>query len=342
MALKVKISWLVSRLSRNIIFWLAFAMLHFRGTIFDYFLLVFFLAVSFGIPAYIHNMYLIPKFFLSRKYALYIPLLISLLIASCIYSYLIGNWVNKKLISLDMLAKVSGYSLYYYVFITILTFVLLSFGKLIADAVQNQLRLEDLQKNRLESELKILRSQINPHFLFNALNTIYGMVRRTDLEAAKGVLMLSDILRYNLYECNEPAISLNKEIEMIRQYITFTQLRHQNKNNIKFDITEDIGRQKIAPLLLIPFIENAFKHGLIWDSDISWVNIKLFVSGNTLFFECINSNFKMHAKDIVPDAGGIGLLNVKRRLELIYPGTHELTINDNDNEYIVQLKLVLS
>jgi len=241
-----------------------------------------------------------------------------------------------------MLAKVSGYSLYYYVFITILTFVLLSFGKLIADAVQNQLRLEDLQKNRLESELKILRSQINPHFLFNALNTIYGMVRRTDLEAAKGVLMLSDILRYNLYECNEPAISLNKEIEMIRQYITFTQLRHQNKNNIKFDITEDIGRQKIAPLLLIPFIENAFKHGLIWDSDISWVNIKLFVSGNTLFFECINSNFKMHAKDIVPDAGGIGLLNVKRRLELIYPGTHELTINDNDNEYIVQLKLVLS
>jgi LytS/YehU family sensor histidine kinase len=193
-----------------------------------------------------------------------------------------------------------------------------------SDAFQNQRNMEYLQQQRIEDELESLKSQINPHFLFNALNTIYGMARRTDQKTANAVVTLSDILRHNLYESSEAYISMQKEIQSIKQYISFLQLRVHQKENISLEIEAEQTTQRIRPLLLLPFIENAIKHGLETHPD-AWVKVVFKLNDDLLCFECINS-CPNNTQTKVSDHNGIGLKNVKRRLELCYPGQHELNI----------------
>lgn len=334
-------SFMFSRVTRNIVFWLLFTLYHYssRGNVPLFYVVLFFvLTISYGIPCYIHNLWLIPRFLLRRKYWQYISLFIVLLVLTCVESFYITHFANDTFPGLNYMGDSQNVSMAKHAFPSLLMFAMLAFGKFMADAINNNRKMEDLERQKLQSELENLKSQINPHFLFNSLNTIYGMARRTDYETADAVIKLSDILRYVLYDCDVDKISLEQEFKFVMQYIEFTRLRMHNRGDINLEINSSVNGHSIAPLLLMPFVENAIKHGLGKHSKNSKVDVRMELKEDTLHFLCSNSNYN---KAKTNGAGGIGLKNVKRRLELLYPDKYQLNIQDN-NEYIVDLKLKLT
>jgi two-component system LytT family sensor kinase len=344
MQLKVITSKLTGRVSRNIIFWLVTTYyLHGSSVVFYpyYPVLLVVVFISFGIPGYIHNLWLIPRFLLRRKYLQYTLLLVLLLLLTVAGSFYETHWVNDHVHGLNYMGASKDVAMMYHLFPTMLMLSFLAFGKFMGDSIRNQKKLEDLQKEKLQSELESLRSQINPHFLFNALNTIYGMARRTDHATADAIIKLSDILRHGLYECEDQQISLDKEIVFLKQFVEFAQLRLHDKEKIQLAIDAEVNDQHIAPLLLIPFIENAIKHGLQSNED-SWVKVDLSVLQNSLTFSCRNSCNNLRTGGAVAVSSGIGLKNVRRRLELLYPGNYLLDIKHEPHQFAVTLKLQLS
>jgi LytS/YehU family sensor histidine kinase len=192
-----------------------------------------------------------------------------------------------------------------------------------------------LRSEKLETELKFLRSQTNPHFLFNALNNIYTLTLIKSDKAPDYLLVLSDMLRYMLYECNAPKVRLEKEIGYIRHFISLNLLKDSRGLNVNFDCGEIPDHLEIAPMLLIPLVENAFKHSKFEDKANGWINIKLQVFGESLHLNVQNSlPEKSQSKD---DTGGIGLVNVRRQLELIYPDQFKLNIEEQDHVFSVDL-----
>lgn len=197
-----------------------------------------------------------------------------------------------------------------------------------------------LQKEKLEAEMKFLKSQINPHFLFNSLNNIYTLILVQSESAGPNLLKLSDMLRYMLYDCKADKVPLIKEIEYIKNYIDLIKLKDSSGLNVQVELSEEHPQLMVAPLLFIPFIENAFKHSKIEDLERGWIKIKLDTQIDKIRLLVQNSipeaNFN---KDNV---GGIGLQNVKKQLELMYPEEHILHIQQQGNEYIVSLTIHMS
>lgn len=181
-----------------------------------------------------------------------------------------------------------------------------------------------LRAEKLEAEIKFLKSQINPHFLFNALNNIYTLTLLKSDAAPENLLKISAMLRYMLYDCNAPRVPLRKEVEYLRNFIDLFRLKDSSGIDVRLDLDESRPEMPIAPLLLIPFVENAFKHSDIEKIGRGWVDIRLGTSAHALVFEVKNSLPDVPgSKDTT---GGIGLENVGRQLELLYPGRHRLEI----------------
>jgi len=183
-----------------------------------------------------------------------------------------------------------------------------------------------------ESELSFLRSQVNPHFLFNNLNNIYSLVYYKSDQSLNAISGLSELLRYMLYDTNDTVL-LTTEIAYIEKYIALQQLRFEHPSDVDFKVSGDLDAVNLPPLLLIPFIENAFKHGD--DSVKNWLNISLKTTQDDIDFYC--SNKKVVKK--TDATGGIGIANVKRRLELLYPEKHNLEIIDTDELFTIKLNL---
>jgi len=198
---------------------------------------------------------------------------------------------------------------------------------------QRELQEKELQLQVRNAELSFLRSQVNPHFLFNNLNNIYSLVYRGSAEALNAIAGLSELLRYMLYNQSE-AINLNQEITYIDKFIALQQLRYESPSQVKISYPAGQLNVEIPPLLLIPFIENAFKHGAPSTEEV-WLWIHIALDRNTLNFECINKIGQVH-KD---QTGGIGIENVSKRLELLYLGRHSLQTLVQDNLFTVKLKL---
>jgi two-component system, LytTR family, sensor kinase len=197
---------------------------------------------------------------------------------------------------------------------------------------------------RTTADLQFLRSQINPHFLFNALNTLYGTaLQENSNRTAEGVQKLGDMMRFMLHENMQPEISLDKEAEYLRNYIDLQLLRIEASENIeiKTEINETDCNHTIAPMLLIPFVENAFKHGISLKHK-SWIKISLHCDAESLYLDVYNSLHDRTAPDTEKDSHGIGLENVKQRLALLYPGTHKLNIHKTAREFIVHLTVKLT
>ena len=196
---------------------------------------------------------------------------------------------------------------------------------------------QKLEKEKLIVELQLLKSQLHPHFLFNTLNTLYSLTLEQSSQAPQTVLKLSGLLRYILYECNEPYTLLSREIESIRNYIELEKARFQDRLDIAVSFTGDIAGQKIAPLLLLPFIENSIKHGVSKQPDQSWINLHLHVEAGALQLKLINSRDEESASDVAePGSHGLGLQNVQRRLNLLYPD-HTLKLIADEDSYLVSL-----
>jgi len=196
-----------------------------------------------------------------------------------------------------------------------------------------------LKNQMLEAESQILKWQINPHFLFNTLNNIYALAQMKSPRAPDAIHRLSEMLRYVIYDCNEEFVSLKHEISYIKSYIALQLLKDDEISNVSYEFPEEESNLKIAPMLLISFIENSFKHSKIEDLKNGWIDLKIKLEEKNFIFDLRNS-----IPDVLPAKdrqGGIGLDNVKRRLELIYPKKYQLDINKGEKEFSVYLKLEL-
>jgi len=343
MTIKKIISVLCGRVALNVLFWLLFAFFHYypKENISGYFLMLAITILTYGPPVYVNNLLLIPGLLIRRKYIVYALSFVTLFILITLETYYVHGLLIQKIPKLSAFKPIMTMGLPFEIFPNLLMFGMFALGKFVADGLRNERRLEELERDKLENELASLKAQINPHFLFNALNTIFGMASRTDQETANAVLTLSDILRHNLYTSDKNEISLNDELNLIGKYISFTSLRLHHKDIIKLHITGDVTNQNIVPLILAPFIENAIKHGLDTHSRQKPVFVSISIAGHYLVFSCSNS--KLNDKLMqVKNPDGIGLKNVKRRLAICYPGRHELEIMDNSELFTVNLKLKLS
>ncbi len=196
---------------------------------------------------------------------------------------------------------------------------------------------KETEAQRTETELQFLKAQLNPHFLFNSLNSVYSLVRNKSNDAPEAVLTLSELMRYMLYEANQEIVPLIKEIEYIKNYVVLQRLRLSNSEDVKLSIKGEYEKKKIYPLLLISFIENAFKYGTDFKG-ITDINIKIEVIQNTLTFN-VNNVVGVHRKN--KHNSGVGLTNIKNRLELLYPDLHTLGIKEDNGRYVVDLTLIL-
>ena len=227
----------------------------------------------------------------------------------------------------------------FFIVYTIIT-MLLKLSKSWFVVSQLQKELLEKEKQKTEVELKALKAQINPHFFFNTLNSIYSMALDKDDRLPNTVLQLSDLMRYFLYKSKDNFIPLEKELTVVNDYIALQKLRSGAQLNIGTKMSGEINDQQIAPLLLITFLENAFKHGAKGSSENTFIRLDIKVERNKLNF--VVENNKGLIDDVNTDGyNGLGLENVKRQLELLYPGKHLLHIKDQPDRFSVELQLNL-
>ncbi len=196
-----------------------------------------------------------------------------------------------------------------------------------------------LQKENIQSQLQLLKAQVHPHFLFNTLNNIYSYTQNTSPVASQLVMGLSDMLRCILYECNRPLISLNKELKMLQDFIFLEKIRYGNKLDVNIDVPKDVDEFEIAPLLLLPFVENSFKHGASQMIEQPWISLSITIDDGSMRMKLVNGKAENYKAPT--ESAGIGIQNVQRRLELLYPNKHTLKIQDLEEVFIVDLTLEL-
>lgn len=289
---------------------------------------------------YINYLYLLPRFLTRKRYFEYVFTILFLLAASAFVKY--GMALHFGEVILHRHAK-SGSPLsfqeYYSAALAVSAFfVFLSAGvRFAVDWFSNEKLRKDLENEKLAAELAFLRSQINPHFLFNSLNNIYSLAYQKSEKAPEAILKLSGIMRYMLNESNEHVVAISEEIGYLKNYIQLQKLRFKDGGSLEFDLQgEDYSRQKIAPFVLIALVENAFKHGDCSDAE-NPVKICCTISPGTLLFK-VSNKISEFSKDREP---GTGLNNLKRRLDLLYRDKYSLEIVNNGSIYYCELSLVL-
>src|SRR5450432_814520 len=229
-------------------------------------------------------------------------------------------------------------SVFYDSFVNILFWVVLMLaGKMISDKIRSELYIAKIEKEKDTNELNFLRAQFNPHFLFNSINSIYGHIDKTNKPAREMLLKFSEMLRYQLYECNVEKIELDRELNYIKNYISLQKSRMDERIRVSSCFDAIDGNSKIAPLLLITFIENAFKYVGFNEREENFINIRLGQNEGKLHFNIINTrdNFSFRTDK----SSGLGIGNAKRRLELLYPDRHQLKIEGKDDRFEVDLIL---
>lgn len=195
-------------------------------------------------------------------------------------------------------------------------------------------RLALLEKQNLEQQLEYLRYQINPHFFMNTLNNIHALVDIDPEKAKDTILELSRMMRFVLYEGNKQGVPLSRELDFIRHYVTLMQLRYTDKVRIDIDLPTEVPDRQVPPLMLITFIENAFKHGVSYQRE-SFIEVQVEVNGDELQFSCRNSKSEKSNEE----KGGMGLANVRKRLNLLYDKRYSLHIKDDTDTYNVELTI---
>ncbi len=295
--------------------------------------------LTLALLVYLTNYLLIPNLLYKKKYTIFGILYLSLIFGVG----LLKIYINEKFLA----AYFKGIDVFSdfkeRVYDNIIPlFLLTTTGaaiKLVSDHLISQRRLSEISKEKAETELKFLKSQINPHFLFNSLNSIYFLIDKQNSDARRTLLQFSDLLRYQLYECNAETIEVEKEIAYLMDYIRLQEIRKSPDFEVQVKSVE-INGFRIAPLLLIPFVENAFKHISHYSGQKNYINVEIAKENGAFQFRVENS--KEERESSTAPEGGIGLVNVTRRLELLYPGKHELQIHNNATNFKIELNLLLS
>lgn len=291
--------------------------------------------LNYALGALVINYVLLPHFFYRKKYFLfffYVAIIVVVIIA-------VEELVLEQIYFPDTRGKYFPGVVYSLLDVMPIITILAGF-KFAWDASKKQLEVEELRSSVKESELQFLKLQINPHFLFNNLNNLYSYAIEQSPKTPSIILELSSVLRYMLYDCKEKYVALPKEIEHLKNFTQLNELQIEERGKVSFRTENIQSEYRIAPLILTVFIENAFKHSTASQSkDISIeININVTDSG-MLEFKCKNSFRSVTNTDNL--SKGIGLQNVKKRLLLLYPDLHELTISDSGEIYNVHLKMQL-
>jgi len=295
-----------------------------------------------AVGVYLNMLFLIPYFLKKEKYLLYGMLLIGDIFLSAEVTLLVFSYLSDLLFPGYYI--VSGYSLFdmakfQLIYIGLTT--LLELSSAWFRLAESEKKLLQTEQEKTLVELQALKSQINPHFLFNSLNNLYSMTLKKSDKAPDMILRLSSLMRYILYESSEQFVSLQKEVDCIIDYLEIQNLRIlETDPKINFDIKGAVKDKKIAPLIFLPLIENAFKHGMKGTVDTHFVKLSLDVKEDHLKFYIKNNKGK--AINVSNETeGGIGLGNIKKRLILIYPDRHTLKIMDSGSEFGVELEILL-
>ncbi len=290
--------------------------------------------------SYINIYYLIPKFLQNKKPLLYMLSLIGMAfllspILTSAYLLIYRNFLDEVSTRLEF--KNTAFIICLFVGLASMLF------KVTKDWLIHQQERKELESQKLQSELKFLKSQIDPHFFFNTLNNLYALtLKKSDL-APEIVLRLSEMMRYMLYECNELKVPLDKEIKYLQNYIELEKLRQGDNFEISFNVKGEARDKVIAPLVFIPFLENSFKHGVNNQIKSGFVNINMDLTDNDVMMSIENSKItSLNDRNLIKKSGGIGLKNVKRRLKLIYPNSHNIDIIDKANSFKVLLDIKLN
>ena len=203
---------------------------------------------------------------------------------------------------------------------------------------RQQQALNELKKEKIAAELELLKSQVQPHFIFNMLNNIYSSAFKKSPETAQQILKLSNLIEYSLYDSKKEEVLLEEELKYIRNYVDLQKIRVGNKLDVSMNIFDDINGILIPPLLLLPIIENCFKHGVNQSINPSWIRIDISATDREITFKIENS-IEKETQNTVSQNSGLGLTNVRRRLELMYPKGHDIKIFEEENSFLLVLKL---
>jgi len=286
---------------------------------------------------YLNYLVFIPRLLDKKRYGLFALAIIIALIVYGLGKYGVAIFFRQYMIIHVKAKAVSFVSYFLSTVFTSLSFLFFStILKFSVDWFLNERIRRDLENQRLSAELAFLKSQINPHFLFNSLNSIYSLAYQRSETTPEAILKLSEIMRYMLYECNDNRVELSKELQYVQNYIDLQKIRFGKKAFIDYKIEGKVASQQIVPLILIAFVENAFKHGVA-STQQTPICILIEVDEEHLRF-FIQNKKNTNNRD---EAGGIGLNNVKRRLDLLYPGKYNLEISDETDTYTVELSLIL-
>ena len=285
--------------------------------------------------AYLHLYYLIPQLLLKRRYLVFCVTLLAIILPNVI----ILAYLLESILRNEFFLTIKG--LYVIISETILLFTIISAIKILKHWYQKESYVHELEEQSLKAELALLKSQVNPHFLFNTLNNIYLLVGKRPKLAQRTIIQLSDMLSHQIYNMNKEKISLAEEIDYLTNYISLEKIRQSDVVSVNACFPTYINNCFVSPMLLIHFVENAFKHGNKVSEQGYWVDIRISLIDNELYFVSKNSYDISAQKNKKIKNGGIGISNVKRRLELLYPNQHKLDIHTGSGVYEVNLKIPL-
>lgn len=294
--------------------------------------------------AYFTIYFIIPRYFLQKKYVTATLLTILVIVIASFIQRILDIYVFYPMYYYDWMSgsafnvpKIMKITLGLYPAVALAAFI-----KITKHFYSEESKSQELEQQKLRAELNFLKAQIHPHFLFNTLNNLYALTLKKSDSSPEVVLKLSELLSYMLYECNSRTVTLHKELNLIENYIALEKIRYDDRLTVTYNVEGEVNKSNIPPMLLLPFVENAFKHGTSDSLDEVWVNIDIKVEDQTLLFAVQNSNG--HEPGGAEEYGyqkGIGLTNVNRRLELLYNGYYKLNTEDSSDNYKIELEIQL-
>lgn len=342
------ITALQKRIAWHVCFWIVYLLLNTRLQSFDADENVWRIVIgeAWTLPAkmlltYFVFYWIIPGFLKEeRRWLLGFQLLIVFTVSIFFYRLLIINIVVPFYYPelLDKIQFFDSRSFWWMAWDVFITMAAAAIIKLFRLYNKSRIHEEELTKEKLQSELNFLRAQTNPHFLFNTLNNLYVLAWKKSAKTPDAIMTLSKILRFMLYDCRQPRIKLSEEVKIVKDYIELEKLRFNERLKVNYEENLDEPDKLIAPLLLLPFVENAFKHGGKGTTGEATISINIQLTNNDFQFE-VENNLE---PDSPREKEGIGLINVKRQLELIYPGKYELDILAKNELFKISLSINLS
>jgi len=285
---------------------------------------------------YLNGLWLFPAYFEKRRYGLYILFNLVVLMVLSHTFFMLDVVLVRNFRMEEVSVNLPPYFPHLRIFTLLISVNLISLIFSLIYKVRSQELIEkQLSEEKLSTEVRLLKAQINPHFIFNSLNNIYSLAYSKSDQAPDAVLKLSEMLRYVYYDCNRDEVTLGAELEYIKNYIAFQQMKSPHEQNIILE-SEGVDESfRIAPMLFIPFVENSFKYSKIEDLRDARVKIKLTTTGNDLSFHIANT----HPENGKSPGSGVGIDNVRNRLNLTYPGNHELHVRDEKKLFEVEMKV---